>query len=316
MKVLLPQKFEIPFFHLFLYGAPGAGKTKFIGDFHEAGFPVVRVSCERDVVCLPARGVFIPTIAPTSEDELRAIIEVPDQVIKKVINKVPGLETYEPKTFAFDNLRQLQRVVFGAGATPLIKVFDGEVELPACKDSGIMALPNRRDATGVPSNKDYRLLDLHMRSLLSTIEEMPYHTIVTSHEERDFDILTKLSLTGDPDKDKLVSRSTTGYPALEGFSLKYDLPGLISDFYMRLTWTDGRYFVYPQPAMGYHARTRINQVMPPSLDWTNRNGYHLLEEKYKQAQSEQEKHLLSEQAKKVGKDAVLLAKRALENKIK
>lgn len=283
MKILTTSSLDAPHFHIFLMSAPGAGKTKFIGDFHEAGEHVLRVG-EFDRVTLPARGIHVPTIMPETEGELRAIIEQPEAVIERVVRKIPGYEDYAPKTIAFDNLRLLQRVVFGVGAYATETVFDGAVVLPAHRGSGIMAMPNKRDATGIPANKDYRLLDDHMRSLVWGITKMPYHTIVTTHEERDLTIESRLKLSGDPDKDKLVARTISGYPALDGFSLKHDLPGLISDYFLRLEWDGEQYFIHTRPSQGFHARTRINQVMPPAMDWTERNAYHLLRQKYEQAQ--------------------------------
>ena len=284
MKAWFTKTLDAPYFHVFAYGAPGAGKTKFVGDFHEARQDVLRVG-EHDLVTLPARGLHVPSVMPATENELRALIEVPEMVLDRVVRKHPGYETFTPKTIAFDNLRLLQRMIFGVGAAAADDtLFDGEGELPARKPTGIMALPNARDATGIPANKDYRLLDEHMRSLLHNITEMPYHTIVTSHEERDLSVESRRKLTGDDKADKMVARVLSGYPALDGFSLKYDLPGIISDYYIRLEWDGERYFMHTRPMGGFHSRTRINQVMPPTLDWTEKNAYHILLQKYQQAQ--------------------------------
>lgn len=283
MKVLSTTALDHPFFHLFLLGAPGAGKTKLIGDFHEAGQPVVIVSVENDRMTLPALGIHVPILVPESENDLRAIVEVPEQVIERVVRKIPGFAEYEPKTFAFDNLRLIQRVVFGEGPRRETELASGVV-LPKRDETGIMAMPNKRDASGIPANKDYRLLDDRMRAFIFFITQMKYHTIVTTHEERDLAIDSKLKLTGDPEKDKLINRQTSGYPALEGFSLKYDLPGLISDYFLRLEWTGQNYFMHTQPNGGFHSRTRINQVMPAQIDWTGQNAYHILRKKYEQAQ--------------------------------
>ena len=284
MKAWFTQSLDAPYFHLFLYGAPGAGKTKFLGDFHEAGQDVLRVG-EHDLVTLPARGIHVPTVMPTTENELRALIEVPEMVLDRVIRKHPGYETFTPKTIAFDNLRLLQRMIFGVGALAADDtLFEGAGGLPERKPTGIMAYPNTRDFAGLPSNKDYRLLDEHMRSLLHNITEMPYHTIVTSHEERDLSVESRRKLTGDDKLDKQVARHLSGFPALDGFSLKYDLPGIISDYYIRLEWDGGRYIMNMRPSQGFHARTRINQVMPPTIDWTDQNAYHILLKKYQQAQ--------------------------------
>jgi len=284
MKVYRTPKLEIEYLHLFLYGLPGAGKTKFIGDFEAAGQTVMRVG-EIDRVTLPALGLDVVSVLPSTENELRAFTECPEVVVEKVLRPLPGLENFTPKTIAFDNLRVLQRVVFGTPeAREDDKVFEGAFTMPTRKATGIMALPNKRDATGIPANKDYRLLDEHMRSLIHNITSLPYHTIVTSHEERDLSIESRLKLSGDAERDAMVSRTTSGYPALDGFSLKYDLGGLISDFFIRLEWTGDQYLMHTRPNAGFHSRTRINQVMPPTLDWTGKNAYHLLRRKIEQAQ--------------------------------
>jgi hypothetical protein len=253
------------------------------------------VSTYESDLTLSVEGVDAPILNPTSEDELRAIIECPEEVIEKVIQPMEDeegnrpFENYVPKLFLFDILRELQLVVFGnGGRVKDTDVFDGAVTLPKAKAQGILSLPNARDAQGVPSNKDYRLLDMKMRGIVTRIEKMPYHTIVTAHAERDFAPQDKMQLTGDPKKDAELKQnaSPVGYPSLEGFSLKADLPGLVSDFFLYMDSNGSNFTMYPKPSKGFMARTRLNAVMPPALDWSGKNAYDVLASKLAAARKE------------------------------
>jgi len=281
--------------HLFLYGYPGCGKTKVAADFHNRGLPMVLVSTYEQDLTLTIEGIDAPILNPTNEDELRAIIECPEEVIERVIQPMEDEDgnkpfaDYEPKLFVFDILRELQLVIFGEGGRTIdTEVFEGSVILPKAKASGILALPNARDAQGVPSNKDYRLLDMKMRGIVARIEKMKYHTIVTAHAEKDFAPQDKLQLTGDPKTDKELKANATpqGYPSLEGFSLKKDLPGLVSDFFLYMESNGNKFTIYPKPSKGFMARTRLNAVMPPALDWTGKNAYDVLSSKLDAARKE------------------------------
>lgn len=272
--------------HLFLYSDGGAGKTKAIGDFHLSGQPVVLVSTELDgAIPLRTRGINAPQLIPDCEDDLLAIVLEPEQVIDKVIRKQPGFESYTPACWAFDGLRSIQRVVLGYTPTDPRTVL-GDITLQGQKEgSGVMGLPAARPGVGVPSNKDYRILDLKMRNIVAGIEKMPYHTIITAHYEKDFDIETHLSMTGDAKTDKDVTRRFQGYPSLEGFSLKYDLPNLCSSFYLYLKKAGGKYSIMADTTFEAKARTRIAEVMPSQpMDWTNKNLYEILQQKLTEAE--------------------------------
>lgn len=270
--------------HLFLYGDGGCGKTKAIGDFHLAGFPVVLVSVDSDgAIPLRMRGIAAPQIIPENYDEILACVLQHEQVLEKVIRKMPGFADYEPGCWAFDGLRELQRVVLGYSSTDQRTVLEG-VDLPATEGHGVMSLPAARPAVGIPSNKDYRVLDDRMRNLVAAIEKMPYHTIITAHYEKDFDIETTMSLTGDAKTDKDVTRRFQGYPALDGFSLKYNLPNLCSSFYLYLQDKNGQYEIQTRNSMQAKARTRIAEVMPPTLPWKDQNLFHLLQKKMEEAE--------------------------------
>jgi len=269
--------------HAFLYGDGGSGKTKAIGDFHLSGAPVVLVSREPNgAIPLQMRGIAAAHLIPECEDDLLGIILEPQQVIEKIIHKMPGFETYAPLTFAFDGLRSLQRMVMGFTPTAERTVLD-QVLLPANLGSGVMSLPAARPGVGVPSNKDYRILDIKMRNLVAGIEMMPYHTIITAHYEKDFDIETHLSMTGDQKTDKEVTRRFQGYPSLEGFSMKYDLPNICSSFYLFLKKAGGKYTIQADNTFEAKARTRIAEVMPLQLDWTGQNIYTILQRKMEEA---------------------------------
>jgi hypothetical protein len=197
---------EEELFHLFLYGLPGSGKTKFAGDFHKAGQDIILVTGEKGEMTLDVMGIDAPILSPESEDEIRAIVEQPQIVVEKIVHNIVDEKTgelaypdYNPKTWVFDNFRTLQLIMFGNLASPAVKVFDGEIVLEKEKSSGVLSLPHRRGDSGTPAQLDYRQLDLKSRGLIRKIEDMPYHTIITAHAEHNFDIKTHLSLTGDPD---------------------------------------------------------------------------------------------------------------------
>ncbi len=269
--------------HTFFYGDGGAGKTKAIGDFHLAGQSVVLVSLDPNgATPLQMRGIKAPHLLPETEDDLMGIILAPEQVTEKIIRKRPGFEDYEPKCWAFDGLRPLQRMVLGFMPTDERTVLD-QVTLPAHPGSGVMSLPAARPAVGIPSNKDYRILDSKMRNIVAGIELMAYHTIITAHYEKDFTIETHLSMTGDQRNDKEITRTFQGYPSLEGFSLKYDLPNTCSSFYLYLKKAGGKYTIQTDNTMEAKARTKIAEVMPLQLDWSGRNMYTLLQDKMKEA---------------------------------
>ena len=264
--------------HAFVYGYPGCGKTKFIGDFHNAGQNVAVVAGYNSSRALELAGVDCPIIVPSSLEELIAIVQMPDEVIFKVVN--PVFPDYKVKTWCFDILKDIQMIIFGEGGSKQETIFDGAMILPASKPTGVMALPNARGEDNSPSNKDYRVLDLRLRSLLRSIEKMRYHTIITAHAERDYTPDLVKQLTGDPKLDKELKSSATmvGYPSLEGFSAKSDISGLAGEMLLYLESPKGtEYFMYPKPHhQGFHARTQMAQHMPPRIDWTGKNAYELL----------------------------------------
>jgi hypothetical protein len=265
--------------HLFLYGHPGCGKTKFVVDAKEYGYnPVVVATYEQDITL---EGANIPILTVEHPHELQAIVQRPQNVIEQVLWPELG-EEYPVDLFMFDVLRELQLLLFGeAKTTKDLEVFDGKVTLERGPGFGVMAEPNARDAAGVPSTKDYRLLDIQTRGLVKKIEKMPYHTITTAHAEVNFDQRTVAKLTGDQKKDKEIKANATikGFPSLEGYSAKADIPGLVSDFMLYMDTPDQEaYYLYPKPSKGFYARTRVAEVMPRVIDWTGRNGFNVLKD--------------------------------------
>jgi hypothetical protein len=268
-------------FHFFVYGFPGSGKTKFIGDFHKAGQNVVLVTDEQGEMTLAIEGLDIPILVPETEDEIRAIIEQPEAVTEGLIHKMPGFEEYEPKCWAFDNIRTLQQTIFGELGDPKARdVLDGIVTLPKTPDTGVMAMPVKRADVGTPSPTDYRIMEMKTRGMIKKIEDMKYHTIITAHAEKNFSVETHMKLTGDPKKDKDVTKTIAGWPSIEGWSLKTDVGGLGSDFFVYLEGDGTSFYMYPKPAKGFHARTRLAKHMPSSLVWTNANAFEIFKKKF------------------------------------
>lgn len=276
MKVFRAKSAE--YIHSFIYGYPGCGKTKFIGDFHTAGNNVVVVAGFNSSRTLELQGADCPIIVPSSLEELIAIVQMPEEVVAKVIH--PIFPDYVVKTWAFDILKDLQMVIFGEGGYKQETIFDGAMVLPSSKPTGVMSLPNARGDDGSPSNKDYRILDMRLRSLLRSIEKMTYHTIITAHAEKDYTPETIRKLTGDPklDKDLKHDAVMVGYPSLEGFSAKSDISGLAGEMLLYLeSPKQTEYFIYPKPHhQGFHARTQMAEYLPPRIEWSGKNAYELL----------------------------------------
>lgn len=278
---------ETCLFHLFLYGYPGSGKTKLAGDFHKAGLNIVLVTDEQGEMTLDVMGIDAPILVPESELELRAIVEQPQNVIEHVIHKMEGFEDYEPKTWVFDNFRTIQQIIFGdIGQLRDEELFEGAIVLGKEKPSGVMDMPIKRPEVGTPSPTDYRVMEMKTRGLIKKIEDMPYHTIITAHAEKNFSVETHMKLTGDAKVDKDIPRTFAGWPSLEGWALKTDAGGLGSDFFLYLE-SDGEQFVmYPKPGKGFYARTRLATYFPKSLVWSKQNGYKLLKDKFDKAKKE------------------------------
>lgn len=273
----LDLKGEDFLWHLFFYGYPGCGKTKVVKDFKDRGFhPVVVATYDQDVTLM---GSDIPVMTVDHPLELQALVQQPKNVIEQVLWPALG-EEYPVDLIMFDVLRDLQMLLFGESKTIKdTQVFDGKVTIEKTQGFGVMSEPNSRDATGIPSTKDYRLLDINTRSLVKKIEKMPYHTITTAHAELNLDERTKAKLTGDVAKDKTIRANATikGFPSLEGYSAKSDLPGIISDFMIYMDTPDQEsFYMYPKPNKGFYARTRLAEYMSSVLDWTGKNAYDVL----------------------------------------
>ena len=263
--------------HLFFYGYPGCGKTKIVKDFQDRGFhPIVVATYTQDITLF---GSNIPILTVEHPNELLALVQKPKNVIEQVLWPALG-EEYPVNLIMFDVLRDLQMLLFGESKTIKdTEVFDGAVKIEKTQGFGVMSEPNARDATGIPSTKDYRLLDINTRALVKKIEKMPYHTMTTAHAELNLDERTKAKLTGDIKKDKDIKAAATikGFPSLEGYSAKSDLPGIISDFMLYMDTPDQEsFYVYPKPSKGFYARTRVAQYLPRVLDWTGQNMYDVL----------------------------------------
>jgi hypothetical protein len=276
--------------HLFLYGYPGCGKTKVVRDFQERGFnPIVVATYNQDITL---QGANIPILTLDHPNELLAMVHQPKNVIEKVL--WPALdEEYPVDLIMFDNLRDLQMLLFGEAKTIKdTEVFDGAIKIEKTPGFGVMSEPNARDATGIPSTKDYRLLDINTRAIVKRIEKMPYHTITTAHAEVNLDERTKAKLTGDVKKDKDIKAAGNikGFPSLEGYSAKSDLPGIISDFMLYMDTPDQEsFYIYPKPSKGFYARTRVAEFMPRTIDWSGKNAYDVLTNEVQRAMEKKKK---------------------------
>lgn len=275
MKVRRSRQTTGRYLHLLAYGYPGSGKTKLAADAHKAGYPIVVVTGESGDLTLEMHGIDCPILTPESEEELRAIFEVPEQVVQTQIH--PDFPGYVPQVWVFDNLRTIQQVIFGEGPRLKTSVFGGAVELPKRDAKGILSIAQKRSSPNVPANIDYRELDSRMRRIVRLIESMNYHTIVTCHATIDYKKSTHKQLTGDPKIDKELEKELQGVPLLDGWSLADDIGGLVGDFFLYLKTPNGNnYQMCPKATGGYFARTRIAEHIRSPIDWTGKNGFQIL----------------------------------------
>jgi len=237
--------------HVGLYSLPGAGKTLFGSSFPN---PVL-VDMEQGKKTLEYSNIEIPVLTPENEKELRAIIWRPDLITEKVIHKMPGFESYEPKTFIFDTMSSGQELITGEGAHKKIEPMEGVV-LEREESTGILSESRNREDPHTLSLQDYGVFEKRMRGYLNKIREMPYHTIVTFH--------TKMDLTETSNKApgaKEHEKTYKGYPVIVG-SLKYSVGGLCGDFFFYLESNGTTYSAYSKPNGVWHARTRLAHVLP------------------------------------------------------
>jgi hypothetical protein len=268
VRVHKPHEFN---YHIFLYGVSGHGKTQ-----ATASFPgLVMVSPFKHSDATLDEGV--PFINPETEEELRAVIEAPDLVIERYIK--PVFPDYEVRTFCFDILRDLQALCLGHERIPAVK--DGDrIIVPERAPHGAMARPGNRNAKTVGNELDYRIVDSHMRAILAIIDDMPFHTILTAHADQ---VGRK---KGDDD-----SEWQRYYPAVEGWALKRDLPGIVGDFCLALEKRGDRFLCHPETTKDYFARNRWRKRgLTKTFDWTDKSFYEILED-YRGKKIQQQKQV-------------------------
>ena len=269
------------FLNLILVGLPGAGKTKFILDFPN---PVI-IDFDYGDLTAQDLGINIPILHPTSEDEIRAIIEAPEMITEKVIQQIPGFEEYQPKTFAFDTITTMQDVIMGEGARASVEI--SGVTLPARKATGILSLPStNRDSGDMPAWGDSHVFGVRMRKLMLAIKQMPYHTICSAH----LGPSDQLQVSAKPDKKTGIRpKPKAGYPLLHG-QLKWQLGGL-TDFYLELEkkgggFTEYKYIIHTQQKEAMNTKNRLTNHLEKNYEWTNKNAFELLNKPLQKAMEE------------------------------
>lgn len=253
---------------VFAYSQMGAGKTE-LG----ASFPnPVWVDFDRSDMTLDARGLSVPVLSPENEDEIRALIDHPEEALTALL-KETKFEGYKAETFVWDTVSSMQNVIFGDGPRKAVDVFGGAIQLEKETPWGIMKEPNSRDHPSIPAPKDYRLFEVRFRGIIAKIRQMPYHSVVTSHSGLDLTPDSPRGLTA-PDSQKTYM----GYPNIIG-KMKYDL-GKDYDFYLYLFARGGSHFMAAQDYGKFNARTRIKGSMPAQVDWTNKSAFKILTDYY------------------------------------
>ncbi len=163
-------------YHHFWYGPPGAGKSEAYSSY--PGLAVVGPKSHDGT--LASNGIDAVFLQPETEEELQIIVEAPDYVAEQVAKDHDG---YEIQTFVFDTLKDLQALCLGHER--ILAVKDGPKEiLPEKPASGAMKRRGNRNANNIGNELDYRIVDNNMRALLTAIDDMPYHTIVTAHADQ------------------------------------------------------------------------------------------------------------------------------------
>ncbi len=262
--------------HGFAYGKSRVGKTTLGIHFHKAGFPLLVVTMEPGPVraAMDAAGVTdAPIMVPADADDLFLFLEYQIPYLDRHLN------SYRPGMVLLDNIRGLQTLLIGEPERKA-QTIDG-IKIEAQAATGLMRLPNSRDAgaPGLPAFKDYRILDRETRRLLRCVDGMEYHTLITAHEDLDYDAKTRLMTAGLEGKQAAGKpRVISGFPSMEGFETKKDIPGLISGPFLHMTRSEsGRYQIWTQSHDEWFADGRgINATSANPIDWTDKDGCAIL----------------------------------------
>ena len=264
--------------HGLIYSRSRCGKTTFAASFHKPEAPLWVVTREPG----PAKAgldeakLDVPITVPQTPEELFVLLEYPLAYLDKHLNG------YRPGTILFDNLRPFQVLIIGEPEAPEREV--AGIKIPKQTATGIMRLPNSRDAgaPGLPALKDYRTLDRQTRRLVTAIDQLPFHTIITAHEDIGYDARTRLDTSGmDPKQAAARKRTLKGFPSLEGFEIRDDLPGLVSHYFFRLSEANDVYTINAKQhvdsdGINWFADARGLKLPSSTINWTNKSAYDIL----------------------------------------
>jgi len=265
--------------HGFVYAASRRGKTTFAASFAKAGQALMAVTREPGPTQagLSAAGVDCPIFVPKTPEELFIFLEYTETFLAK------RFEGYKPGAILFDNLQGLQRLIVGTQGEPEREI--AGMKIPAHPATGLMRLPmtDRSAAPDQPGQMDYGALGRYTARLISGVDALPYHTLITSTESLEFDEKYKKDAQGRSQKDAAARpRKVKGYPATEGFMTKTALPSLVAGYYLHLTKRDGKFIIHTQPhvdpeGVEWFADPRGLRTQAKEIDWTNRSAWDILQ---------------------------------------
>jgi hypothetical protein len=238
--------------NLFIYGEPGSGKTHLL-----LGAPgIVLVDFEEGSLTADGLGMNVPLLRPESWEDILRILEAPELVIEE-IHKIERFKDYEVKTWGFDSLTTMQRMLLGHAPR------DATDTLPARKGKNIMGVARNRAKELTPSIEDYGILVAMLEQFMNAVRQMEYNTIITCHAEISETEASPKGLNVDPSKVKFA-----GYPSVIG-KLKYRIGGL-ADFFIRLETVrrgnELKYYAHCIQSEVWRARTKVANFLDAKIE--------------------------------------------------
>ncbi len=241
----------LPWMDTFLYGYPGCGKTGFILSSYwekdgERGGPVVFDFDKRGVDATAAdMGLSgkIPVIELKTEEEMIYSCTYPKDIVA-MVNNDPKFKDYQVQVFGYDTVSSMEEVILGEQPRVQTKL------MPASPGYGLMKVGRKRDGAFEPALGDYKALVNRTKAFLRRVREMPMHTIITCHAERE---VTEDSPKGMDIKDS--DKSYGIYPSLTGKN-RYSCAKL-HDFFLYMEQINGTFYTHTQNRGSFKARTRM-----------------------------------------------------------
>lgn len=237
----------------FIHAAPGGGKSGFILDSYwekdgKRGGPVVFDFDQGGILPtaddMALRGK-VPIFSLESMDDVIYSCTYPEDIIKQV-NEMEGFEDYRVDLFSYDTVSSMEEMLMGRPARQAIK---GE---------GIMAQGRKRDDPYAPAMADYKAIVNRTRSFIRAVRQLPLHTIITCHTERE--------ATEDSPKGMRAAEESKKYglfPAVYGKN-RYTI-AKYHDIFGYMFERGGDFYMWTVSQGGAAARTKYKNNLPREI---------------------------------------------------